>query len=1013
MIRLNGETNKMITDRELSSFGAQLKTFRVRRHLTQQHLAEAVGVHRNAIGRWEQGDFLPASKAIVLELANQLHLDSQETRQLLEASLTALSPHWSVPLPRNPFFTGREEILETLHAQLSTDQAVALAQSSALHGLGGIGKTQIALEYAYRHALEYSAVFWIGAETDEQIITSLLRIAEMLQLPGRDDKDQQRVVVAVQRWLSTHGQWLLIWDNVEDLALLDRFLPSVRQGAILITTRCQALGTFAQGLDLLPMEQEEGMLFLLRRAKVLEPEATREQMRQLTVRMPLQYAAAAELIETMGGLPLALDQVGAYIEETGCSLSGYLQRYEQQHARLLNQRGGLGTDHPQSVTATFLLTMEQLEREQCLAADMLRVCALLHAEAIPAELFGEGSIHLGPGLEPLAADPSQLDQSIAALLRLSLVRRHPETETLSLHRLVQVILREDMSEQVRATWQRRLIHTLNVLFPEVTSESTADVWKQCERFLPHVLAVATQMDQEGDQALVGMLGKAADYLCERVQYEQARPLYERAVHLGEQVLGPQHPNLAYPLTGLATLYRGQGKFEQAEPLYERALSLREQALGPEHPLVTHPLIGLAILYAEQGKFEQAEPLYKRALSLREQALGPEHPLVTHPLIGLAILYKNQGKFAQAESLYERALFIRAQAHGPEHPQMSRLQYNLARLYQEQGKYEQAEPLFRQALRIEEHTWGPEHPNVFYPLSGLAILYQEQGKDEQAEPLFRRTLDLAERAWGPEHLQVAYPLYHLAILLQRRGKYEQAEQLAQRALCVAERAWGPEHPQTAHPLNSLAILYTEQGKFEQAEPLYERVLSIREQHLGQHHPETAQTLHDLALFRQKQGNLSEAISLTERTLRIRSQSLGDAHPKTAASRTLYTQLLQKQTRAQEEVTPERSAGVIPASLREERYMERASLPLHKADHPSSSENDSLQGFLDTCCELHPRAWCRISDLWQTYEQWTTEHQGRAPLPRRAFAAQVKARGCRADRTSTARIWRGIRLVNKNP
>jgi transcriptional regulator with XRE-family HTH domain len=148
------------TESDLCSFGALLKAFRTRRRLTQQQLAESIGVHRSAIIRWEQGDFLPESKALVLELARYLRLDDWESRQLLEASLTALSPHWLVPLPRNPFFTGREEILQALHMQLGVNQAVALTQSSALHGLGGVGKTQIALEYAYRHALEYRAVFW-------------------------------------------------------------------------------------------------------------------------------------------------------------------------------------------------------------------------------------------------------------------------------------------------------------------------------------------------------------------------------------------------------------------------------------------------------------------------------------------------------------------------------------------------------------------------------------------------------------------------------------------------------------------------------------------------------------------------------------------------------------------------------------------------------------------------------------------------------------------------------------
>src|SRR5947209_13067613 len=188
----------------LSSFGALLKGLRKRRRLTQQQLAIAIGVHRNAIVRWEQGDFLPKNKATVLELAKHLNLDNQETSQLLEASFTALAPLWGVPLPRNPLFTGREEILDVLHRHLGAKQVLRLTQSYALYGLGGIGKTQVALEYAYRYAMEYSAVFWVGAETIENAITSVLRIAELLQLPEREAADQHRIVAAVQRWLTAH-----------------------------------------------------------------------------------------------------------------------------------------------------------------------------------------------------------------------------------------------------------------------------------------------------------------------------------------------------------------------------------------------------------------------------------------------------------------------------------------------------------------------------------------------------------------------------------------------------------------------------------------------------------------------------------------------------------------------------------------------------------------------------------------------------------------------------------------
>src|SRR5215813_11361364 len=206
-----------------ASFGELLKTFRKRRCLSQKNLAASLGIHYNSISIWERGSYLPKSKKIVLELAHQLSLDEQGTRQLLEASFTTMAPYWGVPFPRNPFFTGREEILEALYESLHVNEVAAQTQWYALYGLGGVGKTQVALEYAYRHALEYSGVFWIAAETVERILSSMRNIAQLLDLDEQTETDPHRLIAAVQRWLTTHKKWLLIWDNVEDLEILQRF----------------------------------------------------------------------------------------------------------------------------------------------------------------------------------------------------------------------------------------------------------------------------------------------------------------------------------------------------------------------------------------------------------------------------------------------------------------------------------------------------------------------------------------------------------------------------------------------------------------------------------------------------------------------------------------------------------------------------------------------------------------------------------------------------------------------
>ena len=199
----------VVINNNLDPFGALLHRFRKRRQLTQQQLSEAIGLHRHTISRWENGEVLPASKSIVLELVQHLDLNDQEARELLEASLTTPAPLWGVPLPRNPSFTGREDILQTLHQSLRGNQTVELPQSYALHGLGGVGKTQVAVEYAYRHALSYRAIFWIEAQTRECMLLSLQRIAKLLGFPEQALADQQQIVEAGHRWLAAHDEWLL------------------------------------------------------------------------------------------------------------------------------------------------------------------------------------------------------------------------------------------------------------------------------------------------------------------------------------------------------------------------------------------------------------------------------------------------------------------------------------------------------------------------------------------------------------------------------------------------------------------------------------------------------------------------------------------------------------------------------------------------------------------------------------------------------------------------------------
>ncbi len=785
-----------------------LKRERVLHNWTQADLAGFLGTDGYTVNRWECGRTRP-SLFFIQKLCDVFGKSADDLGLLHERSDVSSSQFpilWSVPYLPNPFFTGRSEFLEVLHDGLGVEHMSTSTQLCVLHGLGGIGKTQLALEYAYRYASEYRAVFWIGAETFEQILSDVLGIADLLQLPELKDADQQYIVATVRRWLTTHDRWLLVWDNLEDIGLLQRWLPLGMQGSILITTRRQALGTLTQGIDLTPMAREEAMLLMLRRAKKLEPKATYKHMRQFAISMPGEYKASSKLVDAIAGLPLALDQVGAYIEETGCSLTDYLRRYEQQRSSLLNRRGAFGEDHPCSVTETFVLASKQVERELRSAVDLLRVCALLGPDAIPEELFMTSAVHLGPTLEPLATDPSQLDQSIAVLRKLSLVQRHPMTHTLSIHRLVQAVLQERMSEQERIMWLRRVIAALNAIFPDVVS----DTWKQCERLLPHVLVVvATLPDDGANRALAEVLQKAADYLREQVQYKQAEALYQRALRIGEQM---QESGYLVPhvLNGMALLCAIQGKYVEAELLYKRALWAGKQMLGPMHFEVARSLNNLGGLYKTQGKYVEAEMLYQQAIFIIEQVLGTEHPNMGYSLVNLAEVCLEQGKYVQVEVFCEQALHLWKCKLGQEHSLIADALLVQAKLFMMQEKYERAELVYQQVLHIWEQTIGADHPQIAYPLNGLANLYVRQKKYQQAELLYQRALALRELHLGSHHPETAQILHDLAIFQHKLGRQSEAIIFSEQALKIRAQSLGDAHPKTVATQTHYLQLLQETG-----------------------------------------------------------------------------------------------------------------------------------------------------------------------------------------------------------
>ncbi|GCE29439.1 tetratricopeptide repeat protein [Dictyobacter alpinus] len=810
---------------EIFPFGDLLKNYRKRKHITQRNLAILLGVHYNTIWAWEQGDYLPGTRGIVLELARLLDLDTSDTGALLEASLTALPPYWNIPYQRNAFFTGREVYLKKLYHLLGAEQEVHSTQSCVLSGMSGIGKTQIALEYAYRYHHEFSAVFWLAAETQESLITSCTSIAAILKLDEQHQKEQYKILSAVKEWLTFHRQWLVIVDNVEHLEVIRPVLPAARQGSLLFTTRLQTLGSLAPVIPVERMSHDESRtLFLIRRAfsQDLHPSPS-----------TVEEHMTDSIVALLDGLPLALDQAGAYIAKTGCSPSDFSTLFNANPFQLLDEREHLAT-YPFSVAKTFTLSFSRIQQTNPAAAALLGICSFLAPDAIPEALITENIGCLDAHVREWISTPFTWQTLFEDLLSHSLVNRHAHTKTISLHRLVKTILTQALPEDDRRIFLDQALCLVNQAFPALFEQ--IEYWSWCEQVVPHALTVLHHCEQETLSSLYRseLLTKTAAYLTVRARYNEAEKLYQHMLALQQQTLGRIHAEVAGTLNQLGKLAYWQGKYAEAETNFRQSLDIRENVLGSLHPDVAACLNNLGDLSLKQGQYAEAERLFQRALLIREKAQGPMHSAVALPLNNLALLYFMQERYTEAEPLYDRALQLREQSQSSMQLELAFPLNNLAMVYAALNRYEEAEALYRRAIRIREQAQGSGHPDLASPLTNLADLSVKQGKYHEAAALYQRALKNLEESLGSDHQEASYCIRGLAELAAKQGEEKQAEEMFLRALQIQERALGQHHPELLELLCELAQLYRFQQRYEEAEPLYQRALAIGKEAFGPSH-----------------------------------------------------------------------------------------------------------------------------------------------------------------------------------
>jgi len=429
--------------------------------LSQKELAEKIFAAEITVSRWEREEGQGPNLFHQRHLAELFGLEVQELGYLQADDDQADKLLWSVPFRRNPYFTGYDEVIEDLHLRLSTEKdGVAI---ETISGLGGIGKTQLMLEYAYRKRDDYQAVFWLRADKQELLEEDLAQTAKLLGVPEARKRhpNHQYLVTEARQWFQMHSSWLLLLDNVEEDVQVKDILAGMLHGHVLLTTRSQTVAELSSNLHLDKMQLEEATLLLLRRTR---PPA---QPTSLNTFAEADRLEAMKLSLLLDGLPLALDQAGAYIGETGCGLSEYTRLYHKHRKELLarqSERGKMYTNYKESVATTWLISFRKVEQQYPAAAKLLDLCAFLHPDAIPEDILLEGAYLENTEMHPIVESALQMNQACEVLLRYSLIRRNAAANLFSIHRLVQAVLQDRLDESTQRLWAEQVVHVVERAF---------------------------------------------------------------------------------------------------------------------------------------------------------------------------------------------------------------------------------------------------------------------------------------------------------------------------------------------------------------------------------------------------------------------------------------------------------------------------------------------------------------------------------------------------------------------
>ncbi|KAK6497455.1 hypothetical protein TWF481_011863 [Arthrobotrys musiformis] len=778
-----------------------------------------------------------------------------------------------MPFPRNNAFTGREGELGAIDKCFTASASgdIDAPVVCALIGTGGMGKTQVALEYAYQHSDYLTSVFWISATTEDAVRTSFVDVMQQiveeqakitwpesapdyealsarLGIPDLIDShgivsSNPRVANDIQsalfRWLQLpdNRKWLLIFDNADDLEAfsVQDYFPKHGGGMILVTSRRPEFSLCCAGhVDLDGLDGESAVKLLLRLAR--SPDTAEDK------------DGATAVVEKLGFMPLAISHAGSFMYEANVSARDYLRYYEGAFMTVQSKKPKLGWNYRNDTAATaWELSFSEIQKQNEEAASLLLTCSYLSPNDISERMWEEE----GGDLESLLRHKDR----ISLLASYSLIKKS-HAGAFSVHPVVHTWARERLDDTARLQTMSTTIKLIGKALGRQELSRSSNQWNGREerRMAAHAEHIGKFLkpkfteflEQSGEDAskkedTLDIIHKIAVIFSSQGKYDEATEWHEKVLAGREKILGEDHPKTLTTINNIAGGLSYQGKYNEAMQWYERAFAGREKVLGSDNLDTVTTINDMAWVVGTLGKYDEALQWYERALA-GEKALGKDHPAILVAVNDMALVFSKKGEYDEAMQRHERALVGREKVLGKNHPDTLTTVNNMGGVFSNQGKYDQAINCYQRALDGRKKALGDDHPATLASISDMAEVFGHQGRYDEAMLWYERALAGQEKALGKDHPRTIATVNNIAGVLNKQGRYKEAIEWYQRALAGREKALGKDHPDTLATANEIALTVALDSQAGQA------VQAIEEQQASQAKPKEPEPRSKRALNR---------------------------------------------------------------------------------------------------------------------------------------------------------------------